>query len=83
MTQLISRNPYTGEQLNTYNTITDNQLITYIERAESSFIERSQRPIAERASYFYALADLLDERNKHYAKLETLEMGRLYSAALK
>jgi succinate-semialdehyde dehydrogenase/glutarate-semialdehyde dehydrogenase len=78
---LISQNPYTGEVNKTFETIDDGKLTQLIEQADRAYRTRKDIPAGEKKSLFLRMADILDERNEEYAKLETIEMGRLYGLA--
>jgi len=78
---LISQNPYTGEVNKTFETISDAQVIQKIEQAHRTYLIRKDIPAGEKKSLFLRMADILDERNEEYARLETIEMGRLYGLA--
>lgn len=75
---LISQNPYTGETNKTFETINNDQLTALIEQAHSAYLSRKNVPATEKKSLFLRMADILDERIDEYAKLETIEMWRLY-----
>jgi succinate-semialdehyde dehydrogenase / glutarate-semialdehyde dehydrogenase len=76
---LISQNPYTGEVNKTFETIDDKQLDGIIEQAHTAYLIRKEIAAGEKKSLFLRLADILDERVDTYARLETVEMGRLYT----
>lgn len=78
---LISQNPYTGEVNKTFETISDAQVTQKIEQAHRAYLTRKDIPAGEKKSLFLRMADILDERIDEYAKLETIEMGRLYGLA--
>jgi succinate-semialdehyde dehydrogenase/glutarate-semialdehyde dehydrogenase len=81
MSTLTSRNPYTGEINATFETISDAQLDTIIDKAATAYHSRKQTSWSERQSLFLKLADILERDIDHHAKLETIEMGRLYHIA--
>lgn len=78
---LISQNPYTGEVNKTFETIDNEKLTQLIEQADRAYRIRKDIPAGEKKSLFLRMADILDERIDEYAKLETIEMGRLYGLA--
>lgn len=78
---LISQNPYTGEVNKTFETISDVQVTQKIEQAHRAYLTRKDIPAGEKKSLFLRMADILDERIDEYARLETIEMGRLYGLA--
>ena len=81
MVTITSRNPYTGEINATFETISDVQLDTIIDKATTAYHSRKQTSWSERQSLFLKLADILERDIDHHAKLETIEMGRLYHIA--
>jgi len=74
MSIITSRNPYTGEINATFETISDAQLDTIIDRAYTAYYSRKQTSWSERKSFFLKLADILERDIDHHAKLETIEM---------
>jgi succinate-semialdehyde dehydrogenase/glutarate-semialdehyde dehydrogenase len=82
MSTLTSRNPYTNEINATFETLSDAELVSKIEQAERSYHDRKQTSWSERRSLFLRLADILERDIEHHAKLETIEMGRLYGIAV-
>ena len=83
MSTLTSTNPYTLEENWTVELISDETLTELIEQALTTYTSWSQTSLEERSKLFHELADLLEERKENYARLETIEMGRLYSVAVK
>lgn len=79
MALLTSQNPYTGEINKTYETISNEELTTLIEKAHHTYLSRKNTPLTEKKALFLRMADLIDERNADYALLETREMGSLWS----
>lgn len=80
---LISQNPYTGEVNKEFATIDNDQLTAIIDKAHTAYLSWKQTDASEKRKLFLRMADILDERNESYAKLETIEMGRLYGIAKK
>ena len=81
MSILTSRNPYTSEINATFETISDTQLDIIIDRADTAYHSRKQTSWSERRGLFLKLADILERDIDHHAKLETIEMGRIYHIA--
>ena len=75
---MISSNPTTGEILNTFESISSDQVLAKINLAAEAFQQYRQTPIAQRSQWLMRAADLLeDDTNTHrYGKLMTLEMGK-------
>jgi succinate-semialdehyde dehydrogenase/glutarate-semialdehyde dehydrogenase len=78
---LISQNPYTGQVNKIFETIDNDTLMQLIEQAHRAYLTRKNVAAGEKKSLFLRMADILDERIDEYAKLETIEMGRLYGLA--
>ena len=70
-------NPYTGEVLQTFPDATDSEVIQAIEDANTAFLSWRKTSFAERAKIMQNAADLLRKDVAGYAKLLTLEMGKL------
>ncbi|PWQ93785.1 NAD-dependent succinate-semialdehyde dehydrogenase [Leucothrix arctica] len=70
-------NPYTGEVLQTFTDATDSEVIQAIEDANTAFLSWRKTSFAERAKIMQNAADLLRKDVAGYAKLLTLEMGKL------
>ena len=82
MSILTSRNPYSNEINATFETISDIELVSKIEQAEHAYHDRKTTSWSERKSLFLRLADILERDIEHHARLETIEMGRLYGIAV-
>src|SRR4051812_42702854 len=78
---LNSINPATGETLATFESHSAADVDARLRRAHDAFLAWSHTPIAERARVFARAAELLDARKDEYARLMTLEMGKLLAAA--
>lgn len=74
-------NPYTGEQLQAFPDATDAQVLTAIDMAHQEFLSWRKTSFAERGRILQKAADLLRSRADDYAKLLTLEMGKLFAEA--
>lgn len=74
MSPLISQNPYTGDINKTFETVSNEQLTTLIEKAHNAYISRKTTPTTKKKELFLRMADILDERIDAYAKIETIEM---------
>jgi succinate-semialdehyde dehydrogenase/glutarate-semialdehyde dehydrogenase len=75
-------NPYTGEQLKVFPDATDAQVAEAIAKAHSAFLAWRETTFVERGAILQRAADLLRKNSQSYAKLLTVEMGKLYSEAL-
>jgi len=74
-------NPYTGERLATFADATDAEVENALSRADAAFQQWRLKPIKERGIILQRAADLLRERKDDYARLMTLEMGKLFREA--
>lgn len=77
-----SRNPATGELLKQYPLMTSEQLQQAVAESSSAFKQWSSWSFEQRATAFRQVAQLLRQRQAEYARLITLEMGKLQSEAL-
>jgi acyl-CoA reductase-like NAD-dependent aldehyde dehydrogenase len=59
----------------------DEQVLSIIKQADDAFHERKKTSFEKRKQLFLKMADDIDDRNEELARLETIEMGRLYSVA--
>tara|TARA_R110000850_G_scaffold100302_3_gene207488 strand:- start:203 stop:694 length:492 start_codon:yes stop_codon:yes gene_type:complete len=74
-------NPYTGEVVKTFPDATDAEIIKAIEDADKAFSSWKETSFASRAKIMQKAADLLRKDLAGYAKLLTLEMGKIISEA--
>jgi len=83
MPTLTSRNPYTGQINASFETFSNDELDVVIGRAYHSYLTWKDVSKVEKKKLFLKLADLLQENIEAHARLETIEMGRLYTVAKK
>ncbi|MCH4024480.1 MAG: NAD-dependent succinate-semialdehyde dehydrogenase [Acetobacter sp.] len=74
-------NPYTGQTLQTFPDATDDEVKHAISAAHEAFLDWRQTTFAERARVMDAAAAILRSDVDKYARLVTLEMGKLYAEA--
>jgi succinate-semialdehyde dehydrogenase/glutarate-semialdehyde dehydrogenase len=74
-------NPYTNEVVKTFPTATDDEVLAAIELAHNTFLSWRKTSYAERAAVLAKAASILRENHTEYAKILTLEMGKLLSEA--
>ena len=72
-----SINPFDQSILGEYSLLSEKLLINKIESAQKAFKSWKASSYGERANLFLHLADLLDQRVKDYARIITLEMGKI------
>jgi len=78
---ISSINPATGETLTTFETLTPQQLECKLALAASTFQAYRRTPLADRARWLTAAADILESERDHFARIMTLEMGKPLEAA--
>lgn len=74
-------NPYTGETVATFPDATDAQVEDAITKADIAFQYWKETAFGERARVLRNAADILRRRPEDFARLLTLEMGKLISEA--
>lgn len=75
-------NPANEEVLENYEYISRNELEEKITRAHTTFRSWKETPFSERKRLFKRLAEIMLEQKEELAKLDTIEMGMLFSGAL-
>ncbi|AZV37831.1 succinate-semialdehyde dehydrogenase [Komagataeibacter xylinus] len=75
-------NPFTNETLATFPDLTDAELAQKLDCAQATYKQWSKQPFSARAAIVGRAAQLLRQNNEHYARLLTLEMGKLYRESL-
>lgn len=76
-----TQNPYTGEVLQTFPEATDAEVSVAITKAHEAFLGWRRLSFAERGKILQKAADLLRASVDDYARLLTLEMGKLFTEA--
>lgn len=76
-----TRNPYTGELLATFADATDSEVDQAIADAHQAFLSWRKTSFGERARVMQRAADVLRSDVERYARLLTLEMGKLLGEA--
>lgn len=75
-------NPSTGEVTKEYPLQSDTEIFAALKRADERYHSDWRfRPVAERAHYVARAAAILRERRDDYARLMTMEMGKVISQA--
>ena len=59
MTQIQTRNPATGEPLETYETMSESEVFAKIEAAHTAFLDWRTKSHDERAPYLRRIAEVL------------------------
>ncbi|WP_351076488.1 NAD-dependent succinate-semialdehyde dehydrogenase [Shewanella sp. CAL98-MNA-CIBAN-0140] len=76
-----TRNPYTGDLLETFPDATDSEVNQAIEKAHTAFLSWKESEFVERARVMHAAAKILRRDVDYFANLLTVEMGKLVPEA--
>lgn len=79
---ITSTNPYTEEQINTYNQLSDNEIQQKLDIAQNAFNSWRKTSINERRELMLKLAEKLREKKQELGKIITKEMGKLLTEAV-
>lgn len=74
-------NPYTGETIKNFPNATDGEIALALDRGDAAFHNWKNTPVQQRVAILKKAADLLRANSEEYAKLLTLEMGKLLGEA--
>jgi succinate-semialdehyde dehydrogenase/glutarate-semialdehyde dehydrogenase len=78
---IASINPATGETLRTFESLSDPQIDAAIQRADGAWRAYRRTPLADRARWLSAAADILEREKDRLGRIMTLEMGKPIGAA--
>lgn len=76
-----SINPATGEEIHSYNEMSDNEVNALINSVDAELKSWQKTSFAERSRLMKSAADVLKNKKDKYAKLMTLEMGKTFIQA--
>jgi succinate-semialdehyde dehydrogenase / glutarate-semialdehyde dehydrogenase len=79
---ITSINPATGEKLKDFSVFNDAEIEKRLGRAERAFLRYRRKPFAKREQLMMTVASLLHADKDELARIITLEMGKLFRAAL-
>jgi succinate-semialdehyde dehydrogenase/glutarate-semialdehyde dehydrogenase len=79
---IASINPATGEKLKEFAAFNDEEIEKRLARAEKAFAHHRREPFTKRAQLLIAAAALLEQEKEKWARIMTLEMGKLLRAAM-
>ena len=79
---IASINPATGETLKEFPAFDDNEIEKRLDRAEKAFARHRRETFPKRAQLLVAAASLLEQEKERFARIMTLEMGKLFRAAI-
>ena len=74
-------NPYTGETVATFDDATDAEVQQALDSAQKAFESWKDFSFAKRAAVMHKAAEILRKEKNKYAKLLTLEMGKITAEA--
>jgi succinate-semialdehyde dehydrogenase / glutarate-semialdehyde dehydrogenase len=74
-------NPATGEEIKTFEELTEGEIDGKIQRAFDTFLEYRKTPLAERSEMLLRVAEILEDEAEHFGSLMTSEMGKTLAAA--
>ncbi|CCQ13549.1 Aldehyde Dehydrogenase [Rhodococcus sp. AW25M09] len=77
-----STNPFTNQTVATFRDITDHELDNVVVNAQSTFLSWKDTSFGDRAKIMHRAAVLLRDNAAEYARLLTLEMGKLYAESV-
>jgi succinate-semialdehyde dehydrogenase / glutarate-semialdehyde dehydrogenase len=78
---IASINPATGETLRTFEPLSDAQVDDALARADAAWRSYRHTPLADRARWLTAAADILEQEKDRLGRIMTLEMGKPIGAA--
>src|SRR5256885_3215914 len=79
---ITSINPATGEVLKKFSAFDQDEIEKRLEQAEQAFAHHRRNPLPARAELLMATASLLEREKQELARIITLEMGKILSAAV-
>ena len=79
---IASINPATGEKLKEFPAFNDDEIEKRLQRAEQAFEHHRREPFAKRTQLMVAAAALLEQEKEKWARIITLEMGKLLRSAV-
>src|ERR1051325_6383514 len=79
---IASINPATGEMVKEFTPFGADEIDKRLKRAGSAFDHHRREPLSKRAQLMVAVASLLEQEKKEFARIMTLEMGKLLGAAV-
>ena len=80
MSQIQTRNPATGEVLETYEVMSEQEVFAKIDSAHEAFLDWRSKSHEERAPYLRKIAGVLRDNSERFSELMTREMGKLLRA---
>jgi succinate-semialdehyde dehydrogenase/glutarate-semialdehyde dehydrogenase len=75
-------NPATGEELKTFEELTDEQVEQKVQLAAETFREYRKTSFEERSRMLLKAADILEDEAEDFARIMTMEMGKTFVSAV-
>jgi len=75
---IASINPATSEKLKEFSRFDDAEIEKRLNRAETAFRDYRRTSLSDRAELLHAVSELLFQEKQTFAKIITLEMGKLF-----
>nr|MDQ3387106.1 aldehyde dehydrogenase family protein [Actinomycetota bacterium] len=75
-------NPATGEELKTFEELTDEQVEQKVQLAAETFREYRKTSFEERSRMLLRAADILEDEAEDFARIMTMEMGKTFVSAV-
>lgn len=82
MLAIVSINPTTGEKIKEYEEMTPEEVSKILEKCHVEFKKWRKVPFSERKKLMLQAAKILRENKDSYAKMLTLEMGKIFKDAI-
>ncbi|MBW4681056.1 MAG: NAD-dependent succinate-semialdehyde dehydrogenase [Microcoleus vaginatus WJT46-NPBG5] len=79
---IATTNPATGEILKTFEPLTDKEIEAKLTKSQQAYQAYRHVPMAQRADWLKAAADILENRREEFGKIMTLEMGKTLKSAI-
>jgi len=79
---ISTTNPTTGEQVRTFDELTDEQVEQKLQRAAEAFREYRRTSFAQRRALLLRAADILDDEADELGRLAALEVGKTLVSAV-
>jgi succinate-semialdehyde dehydrogenase / glutarate-semialdehyde dehydrogenase len=79
---IASINPANGNVLKTFDALSDSEIDAKLQRAADTFPKFRRLPFSERARMMCKAAEILDSEKETFGRMMTLEMGKLFRAAI-
>src|SRR5688572_2747013 len=79
---IASVNPSTGETLNTFEPLSDDQIEEKLQKAADTFRSYRLTAFQHRAEMMFRVAEILENEKQAFGKLMTTEMGKPIKAAI-